>query len=40
MTPFNGDDDSKWVKSGKFAAQMFAEAGVKMDFYSVANHIE
>jgi len=38
-TPFDGDVDSKWVKSRKSAARMFTEAGVEMDFYSVADHI-
>lgn len=31
----NLNGDSKWDKSGKFAHQMFIEAGVKVDFYYV-----
>lgn len=31
----NPDGESKWDKSGKFAHQMFLEAGVKVDFYAV-----
>jgi dCMP deaminase len=33
LTPFTGDPESKWVKSGKFAHEMFKEAGVQVDFY-------
>ena len=30
-----GDTDSKWDISGKAACEMFLEAGIKVDFYSV-----
>lgn len=33
LTPETGDPTSKWVKSGRFAKQMFEEAGVEVDFY-------
>ena len=35
LSPETGDQTSKWAKSGRFAAQMFAEAGVEMDFYVI-----
>lgn len=35
LSPETGDPESKWARSGKFAAQMFAEAGVEMDFYVI-----
>jgi len=31
------DSDSKWDKSGKYAHQMFTEAGVEVDFYYEEN---
>jgi dCMP deaminase len=30
-----GDTDDSWDKSGKFAHQMFLEAGIVVDFYTV-----
>lgn len=33
LTPYAGDSESKWVKSGRFAHEMFKEAGVQVDFY-------
>jgi dCMP deaminase len=35
LTPEDGDPNSKWVRSGKFAAKMFEEAGIETDFYVV-----
>jgi len=38
VVALNPDDvppDSKWHKTGKFAQEMFQEAGVEMDFYAV-----
>lgn len=35
----NPNGDSKWDKSGKFAHQMFLEAGVKVDFYVVPEEV-
>ena len=35
----NLNGDSKWDKSGKFAYQMFLEAGVKIDFYIVPEEV-
>lgn len=35
VSPEIGDQESKWARSGKFAAQMFSEAGVAMDFYAI-----
>jgi dCMP deaminase len=35
LTPEGGDPASKWVRSGKFAAQMFEEAGIETDFYVI-----
>ena len=29
--------DSKWYKTGKYAFEMFKEAGIKVDFYQVEN---
>jgi dCMP deaminase len=37
LSPDVVDKNSKWYKTGKYSEQMFAEAGVEMDFYSVDN---
>jgi dCMP deaminase len=35
LNPDGVAPDSKWYKTGKFAQEMFQEAGVEMDFYAV-----
>lgn len=35
----NPNGDSKWDKSGKYAHQMFLEAGVKVDFYVIPEEV-
>lgn len=35
LNPDSVPDDSKWHKTGKVAHQIFLEAGVEVDFYSV-----
>lgn len=35
LSPETGDQTSKWARSGKYSSQMFAEAGVQMDYYVV-----
>ncbi|MCB9876999.1 MAG: deoxycytidylate deaminase [Planctomycetes bacterium] len=35
LSPDSIDANSKWIKTGKFAEQMFAEAGVAVDFYRI-----
>jgi dCMP deaminase len=35
LTPEDGDPNSKWVRSGRFAAKMFEEAGIETDFYVI-----
>lgn len=38
-SPDSGDPASKWASTGKFAAQMFSEAGVQMDFYVIEGEV-
>ena len=35
LTPDAGNPESKWVRSGKFAAKMFEEAGIETAFYVI-----
>ena len=35
LSPDVGEQTSKWARSGKYAKQMFEEAGVEMDFYVI-----
>ncbi len=35
LSPESVGEDSKWYKTGKFSEQMFAEAGVEVDFYII-----
>lgn len=35
LSPESVGKESKWYKTGKFSEQMFAEAGVEVNFYSV-----
>ncbi len=37
LSPSSVEPESKWHKTGKFAFDMFSEAGVKVDFYSTPN---
>jgi dCMP deaminase len=36
LSPDSVNVDSAWQKTGKFAHQMFVEAGVKVDFFNVS----
>ncbi len=37
LSPESVPEDSKWHKTGKYALEMFIEAGIEVDFYAVVN---